>query len=184
MTPARAARIAGATLGDMLIFLSVLSLAAALLYPAWSARSFRRRVERAVADVDAVSAAARAVRESTGQWPSTSVPGEPPPELTSLEARDSVFSRQDYRLAWGRWEIVDSVPAPPETGPAPADAPPDAVAPRMRPVVRSIGGVSLYSSDSTLLAELTARYAESAPVVLDTVLLIVLPERAAAPRSR
>jgi type II secretory pathway pseudopilin PulG len=184
MRPRLPSRVAGATVGDMLIFLSVLSLAAALLYPAWSARSFRARVGEAIADIDAVSGAARAVRESSGQWPAAAPPGETPPELASLAVRDSVFARPDYKLAWGRWEVVDSVPAPPETGPPPADAPPDTVGPRMLPIVRTVGSVSLYSGDTALLAELTEHYADAAPIVLDTVLLLVLPERSEAPRPR
>ena len=37
----------GATFADALVFLATLSLAAALLYPAWSARGFRERVTTA-----------------------------------------------------------------------------------------------------------------------------------------
>jgi len=52
----------GATSGDVVIFLATLSVAAALLYPAWSVRDFKARVESATSDVSAVAAAARAVR--------------------------------------------------------------------------------------------------------------------------
>ncbi len=159
-----------------------MALAAALLRPTLDARSFRRVVTQAIADVDAVSVAARAARESTGRWPAGGDPGTRPVGLDALAGRDSVFSRPDYTLGWSVWDIVDSVPAPPETGPAPMDAPPDTVGPRMVPRVERVGGVSVYSGDSLLIAELTAHYADAAPLVLDTLWLMVLPERAPAPR--
>jgi len=175
-------RLRGASIGDALIVLSVVALAAALLRPALEARSFRRLVAEAIADVDAVSAAARAARASTGRWPAGTDPGTRPVGLTALAGRDSVFSRPDYMLGWSVWDVVDSVPAPPEGGPAPADAPPDTVAPRMMPRLERVGGVSVVSGDSLLIAELTAHYADAAPLVLDTLWLMVLPERSPTPR--
>lgn len=170
-------RLRGATVSDVLVVLSVLSLVAALLRPTLEARSFRRLVGAAVADVDAISAAARMARETTGRWPDSAEPGTKPPGLAGLAPDDSVFSRPDYTLAWSVWDVVDSVPAPPEAGPAPVDAPPDTVGPRMLPKVQRIGGVSVYSADSLLLSALTAHYADATPLVLDTLWLMVLPER-------
>ena len=54
----------GAAPGDVLILLATLGIAGALLYPAWSVRGFRATVERAVEDVETLSAAARSVREN------------------------------------------------------------------------------------------------------------------------
>jgi hypothetical protein len=173
-------RLRDASVGDVLIILSVVSLVAALLYPTLEARSFGRLVTAAVADVDAVSAAARAAREMTGRWPDGARPGTRPPGLVTLPAGDSVFSRPHYALGWSVWDVVDSVPAPPDTGPPPADAPPDTVGPRMVPTVHRVGAVSVYAGDSLLLAQLSAHYADAAPLILDTMWLMILPERSPA----
>lgn len=177
MRSSSSAKLRGATLGDMLVFLATLSLGMALLYPAWSARAFRSRVAGAIADVESLRSAARYVLDSDGRWPSAGTPGEAPPELAWVEARDSVFSRMDYTLQWTSWEVVDSVEPPPDLGPAPVDAPPDTVGPRLRPVVRSVGGIAVYSSEDALLAELRQHYADEASFVLDTMWLLVLPSR-------
>lgn len=177
-----ASRLRGATIGDALILLSVVTLAATLLHPTLKERSFQRLVADAIVDVDAVAAAARAARESTGRWPDGADPGTAPAGLAGPAGSDSVFSRPDYTLGWSVWDVVDSVPAPPEGGATPTDAPPDTVGPRMMPTVGRIGGVSVYSGDSLLLAQLTAHYAEAEPIVLDTMWLMVLPERSPAPR--
>jgi len=61
--------IRGATVADVSVLLAVLALISALLYPTWSARAFRERVASAIADVDALGAAARTSRAG----------GRPPP---------------------------------------------------------------------------------------------------------
>lgn len=175
----------GATTGDVLIFLATLSIAVALLYPAWSVRGFRSRVQTAVADVDAVAAAARAVRQSSGRWPAGAAPGEAPPELSGLSGENGPFGRGGYTLGWTVWDVVDSVVAPlPATPPSPDDPPPDTVAPPMRPVVRSVGAVAVHSAEEALLAELQRHYAEQASFVLDTLWMLVLPERAVSAPPR
>jgi type II secretory pathway pseudopilin PulG len=175
-------RTLGATTGDVVIALSAVCLVAALLYPVWSARSFRVLVDEAVADVETLSAAARSARDGQGRWPSPAAPGEAPPELSSLAREGGLFDRTEYTLGWTSWQVVDSVEAPPNTDvPAAGDQPPDSVGPRMLPVVRRVGAVAVHSGNESLLAELTARYAERRPFVLDTIWMLVLPERAAAP---
>lgn len=176
----------GATLSDGLVFLATVSLAAALLYPAWNAREFRGRVTGAVADVETLAAAARSTLQDGGVWPSRSAPGQAPPELTALSAEGGVFSRLDYTLGWTSWQVVDSVLAAPDLGPSPvdpADAPPDSVGPRLEPIVRTVGAVSVRSGDSALLAELSERYAGEISFVLDSTWLLVLPERGPAPAA-
>jgi hypothetical protein len=172
----------GATTGDVLIFLGTLSIAAALLYPAWSVRGFRATVEAAIADVDAVAAAARSVRQSEDRWPAAAAPGEAPADLAQLGGADGPFSREAYTIGWTSWEVVDSMrAAPPAAPPSPDDPPPDSVGPRLRPVVRTVGAVAVYSDEETLLAELEGYYAEQTSFVLDTMWLLILPERARAP---
>ena len=170
----------GATPSDVLIFLATISLAAALLYPAWSAREFRGRVDSAVADVEALRSAARSAREVAGAWPSPAEPGSAPPELIGLSQEGSVFDRLDYTLEWTSWNVVDSVVVAPDAVFAVGDAPPDSAGPRTEPIVRAVGGIAVHSGDAALLAELAARYAEETSFVLDTVWRLILPERGSA----
>jgi hypothetical protein len=170
----------GATFSDVLVFVATLGLFAALLYPAWSAREFRGRVSAAVADVEAVGGAAREVLAGMGRWPTTVPPGSAPPELADLAGEDSPFARTDYRLGWTSWNVVDSIEVMPGP-PAPGDTPPELVAPELVPVLRSVGGVSVHSSDAALLAELSERFAGETAFVVDTMWLLVLTDRADTP---
>lgn len=175
----------GATTGDVLIFLATLSVAAALLYPAWSVRGFRATVDAAIADVDSVAAAAQAVRQSDDRWPSAAAPGEAPSELARLAGSEGPFSREAYRIGWTSWEVVDSVRAPEPAAPqSPDDPRPDSVGPRMEPVVRTVGAIAVYAGDEALLAELHEHYWDRTSFVLDTMWLLILPERAEAPATR
>ena len=175
----------GATTGDVLIFLASLSIAGALLFPAWSVRGFRSRVENVVADVDAVAAAARAVRDGADRWPAATPPGEAPPELSALGGPDGPFSRAEYTLGWTAWDVVDSVAVTTPTAPTSRDDPSDANAgPRMQPVVRSVGAVTVRASEEALLAELQQHYADATSFVVDSTWLLVLPERGTSPVPR
>ncbi len=177
MKPLRSRHAAGATLGDMLVFLATLSLAAALLYPVWSARSFGSRVAEAVADIEALGAAARSSRDRTGRWPDSTPPGQAPDELAGLAGEDGLFARTGYTLGWTSWNVVDSVETV-STDPPPVDAPPDSVGPVLAPVVRTIGAVTMHTGDENLLAEVLSHQPDGGSFVLDTMLVVVLPERA------
>jgi hypothetical protein len=170
----------GATFADLIVFLATISLAAALLYPAWSARDFRARVAAAMADVDTVAAAARRALDETGRWPGAAPTGVAPEELAWLAGPETPFSRVDYRLEWTSWNVVDSVEVAPER-PAPGDTPPEVILPTHAPRLRSVGSVRVHSSDPDLLAELSDRFAGDASFVLGTTWLLVLPERADVP---
>ena len=179
MTPSAGHEVRGAATGDVLIFLATLSIAAALLYPAWSVRGFRSTVERAVADVETLSTASRVVRDGRNRWPAPAPPGEAPSELSGLGQADGIFGRQEYTLGWTSWDVVDSVQAPPSADLPALDAEPNGPAPPpMRPVVRRVGAITVHSGDETLLAELLEHYSDRTSFVLDTMWLLVLPERA------
>jgi hypothetical protein len=170
----------GATFADLLVFVATVSLAGALLYPAWSARDFRARVAAAVADVDTVAAAARRALEENGAWPHAAPPGVVPDELPSLAGAETPFARTDYRLGWTSWNVVDSVEVIPEP-PAPGDTPPETMATTHAPLLRSVGAITVHAADPDLLAELSDRFAGEASFVLDTMWLLVLTERASTP---
>jgi len=168
-----------ATAADAAVFVAALALLAALLRPTLSERELQARVQSAIADVDLVTASARASRGSRGRWPTSAPPGEVPPELGVLATPDGPFSRPEYELAWTTWEVVDSVVAPPEAAPppTPGDAPRTPATPRMAPVTRELGAVAVHAGDEVLLAELLAHYGRGSSFVLDTMWMVVLPER-------
>lgn len=169
----------GASPGDVMIFLATVSIAAALLYPAWSVRDFRARVERAITDIEALSAAATNFRDETDRWPAAAPAGEAPRELAALGSDDGIFGRPEYTLRWTTWEVVDSVEAPrPPAATSAADAPRADARPLMAPIVRSVGAVSILSPDEDLLAELLQHYANDASFLLDSTWVLVLPDRA------
>lgn len=174
---------AGATTADVTIFIATLALAAALLYPAWSARGFRSRVDAAVEGVEAVSTAARAVLEATDRWPTAAPVGQAPPEIAGLLRDADPFVDPNYGLEWSTWSVVDSVRAVDDATAAPGDAPPDSVGPVMQPIVRTVGAVAVHSGDGALLAELADRYADHTSFVLDTTWLLILPDRGPAPAA-
>lgn len=170
-----------ATLADALVVLAVFVLVTAILSPRLSARAFQERVATAIADVDALGSAARGSRDLRGRWPASTPPGEAPAELSGLGGEGGIFSRTGYTLGWETLEVVDSVVAPPEPGPPPAagDAPRVPESPRMQPVTRMVGAISVHSGEAPLLAELLAHYGSEVSFVVDTLWLLVLPERTA-----
>ena len=162
------------------MLLAALSLVAALLSPRLSARAFREQVATAIADVDAVGAAAGSSLQIQRRWPSPAPPGEAPPELSAMLADGGgPFTRERYRLGWTTWEVVDSVEAPPEPDPPPAPGdPPRQTGPRMVPISRTMGAVIVRSSEEALLTELLRHYGSEASFLVDTTWVLVLAERA------
>jgi hypothetical protein len=169
----------GATFADVLVFLATLTLAGALLYPVWSAREFRARVSTAIADVETVRGTARRSLELSGRWPDAAPPGQLPPELAPPADEGGAFTPTDYRVGWTSWNVVDSVEVPQPIDLE--DEPIEAIGPVLAPAPRSIGGVTVHSSDAALLAELSQHFLGEPNFVLDTMWLLVLPERAAEP---
>ncbi len=167
----------------MLVFLAILSLGAALLYPRVKGRAFEDRLERAIADVDTLSSAARLTRDRNRSWPSSAPPGEIPRDLAGLSPSDSIFARDDYTLRWTTWEVIDSMVAPQLPELEPVD-PTDTVGPIMAPVVKLVGGIDVYSGEEALLAELYEHYGSQISFVRDTVWTLILPERSDPARSR
>lgn len=172
----------GATASDLLVFLATVSLGAALLYPAWSARGFRDLVERAGTDVETLASAARSSLQATGSWPTPAAPGEIPPELAGPSSEDESLARSQYRVTWTSWNVVDSIDVEVDVVFAPGDAPPDSVGPLREPVVRTIGGIVIHSRNAGLLAELALRFGDEPSFVLDSMWVLVLPERAVTRR--
>lgn len=168
-----------ATLADGVVAIATLALVAALMRPSWNARDFRNEVASAIADANTVMSGARNARAALGRWPTAADAGEAPPELANLGGDGGVFTRPGYALAWTTWEVVDSVPAPPEPEllPTPGDAPREPEGSRMLPVTRTVGAVAVHSSNPRLLAELLRHFGGETSFVLDSIWLMLLPER-------
>ena len=175
----------GVSFVDVLLLLATVSVAAALVYPAWSGRDFRRRVQAAISGVDALGSAARGIRDDTDRWPTPASLGEVPSELGGLSVDAGMLEGTGYAIEWRAMEVVDSVEAPPSNDIlSPDDAPQAGARPRMLPVVQSVGVIAVHSSEEALLAELMEHYGRSASFVMDTTWHLVLPDRAEALPSR
>jgi len=180
---ARGAGRAGFAAADLVILVALLSLVAALAYPTLRRSAFEARVERAVADVEQVRRSAVRHLERRGTWAPASDPRHPPAGLEG-QGLDSVFSRPEYGIEWRRWEVVElEEVAPPPEGPGPEE-PGEAPLPIRLPVVRLLGGITLHTGEEALLAELAARYGDTASFVYDTTWTLVLPQRTGTSRIR
>lgn len=173
---------AGATTGDVLIILAVLSLGASILYPITRQRAFEERVAAAVADVESLRSEALRLRDSQGAWPESAPTGELPPGSDSPGLN---LVRESYTLQWSRWVSVE-LPQPDTSAMPPPDDednPPPAV-PIPRPLVSTSGGITVHTAEADLLAELLNRYGASSSFVRDTSWTLVLPSAGAPPDMR
>jgi hypothetical protein len=166
-----------------MVGLGVLLVLAALAWPRVADRAFRGHLDRVDDVVDALHAAADRNRTTTGSWPSASAPGVLPDEIASALPDGLSLSGSGYAVSWSRWEVVDSVPSPPLTPPVgTGDAPPRDPLPALRPMVRTVGAISVHSADERLLGELLERHGRERSFVRDSVWTLVLPTRAASTR--
>lgn len=181
-SPSRSKR-SGASLGDILVILSMLTLGFALVYPRLRHRAFTRQLEGAVAAVDTLRAASSNFLTQNRDWPAPSPEGVIPPELTSALPSGYSFVVEGYTLEWNRWETVEDpvVVAPPTSAaPTPGDSPSDTLLVAPPPTFHTIGGLSVHAGDSALLAGLLRHYGTDASFVRDTTWTLVMPQRSAA----
>jgi hypothetical protein len=150
------------------VVLSLLCLALAVLYPRHERAAFEGRVALAVADVDAMRAAARAYRTRAGAWPPDVPPGMIPDGLRSEAPSEGRPGQAGYLVDWNLWETVRRAP-PVEA--VPRDAPdPDSVtagpateappAPAASPFGH-LPGITVHAEEEALLAALLERYGPS-----------------------
>lgn len=172
------AQRSGASVGDMLVLLSILSLGFALVYPQLRQRAFEQHLEAAVSAVETLRVASSAFVDQNSEWPAPSPAGVEPPELATALPPEYRLAMEGYTLEWNRWETVDriEVALPPEPGqPSVLDSPQDSVPTQTQIVFRTMGGVTVYSSDSSLLAGLLANYGPRLSWVRDTTWTLVVP---------
>ena len=172
----------GATTGDVLVVLSILTLGFSLLYPRLRERGLAQRLDGAASAVEAVRQSARSFYEENRDWPAPRTAGVTPPELSAALPGDSSFTFEHYTLEWNRWEITEApvviVLAEPTVLPEeddPMDA--DSAPPSPPPTLRSIGGITLHSGETAILAGLFQRYGAAVSFVRDTMWTLILPQR-------
>ena len=171
MTPFRQdSQRSGATIGDMLVFLSILTLGFALLYPRMQERAFDQLLQEAVSAVDTLRAAASVFLDQNREWPAPSPAGDTPTELISALPAEYGLAMEGYALEWNRWEIVDR-PEVASQGASPRDTVPT----RVTTLFRTRGGVTVYSGNSALLAGLLEHYGTRLSFVRDTTWTLVVP---------
>jgi len=162
----------------MLVFISILSLGFALLHPRLRERAFAQQLDDTVSAIERLRAASSAFEEQDRDWPAPSPPGVTPPELVSAFPAQHQLGAEDYTLEWNRWETVDR----PQTGlpPEPAarsqdDSPADGVPSAPTTLFRTMGGVTVYSGNSALLAGLLEHYGTRLSFVRDTTWTLMIP---------
>ena len=177
--------------GDALIGLALIALVLAGLLPTYRARAFDRALGEAVAEVDALVAAAQRRRATTGDWPEARPAGRVPSGAASIFEGDSTMVRDAYTLEWSLLDRVAYVEAPPRPSssgalfdddevPTPpqgraGDAVPDSATVEMMATVRTEGVVMVHSADELLLAELLRRYGPERSFVRDATWTLVVP---------
>lgn len=179
--------------GDALIALAVIALILAALLPTYRARDFARTVEEAVADVEALRAAALRLVSAREEWPDARPPGRVPAGTTGAFDDDTTMVREAYTLEWrlvDRIQYMEAAGPPPRSGaffdddevPAPeqgqgqaVDPVPDSVAPELVPTVRREGAVVVHSPDELLLAQLLRRFGPERSFVRDTTWTLIVP---------
>jgi hypothetical protein len=161
----------------MFLTVAALALAFVLAYPTLRWTEFGHRVRAVVGSIDAVQASAERYHRQHGAWPAASPPGTVPRELVGLLPADVEFRGSGYRLAWNRWSEVRR-PAPSPTGGPGADTLPQA-----RPSLGTLGGITLWSHDTSLLAALLDHYGQATSFARDSswTLMIGAPDSASAP---
>lgn len=170
---------AGASTGDMLIVLALVSLGASLLYPIRKQRAFDDRVEAAVADVESLRSETQRLRDAEGVWPESAPTGELP---AGSESAGLTLVRDTYALEWTRWVSVE-LPQPDTSAippPDDEDNPPPEV-PLPQPLVSTSGGITVHTAETALLAELLSRYGATSSFVRDSTWTLVLPRAGAPP---
>lgn len=163
------------TAADSMVVMAAFVLVGVSVGPTLRALAFRGLVERAVAGVEALHGHALDARARGGAWPTATRAGLAPPELGGVYAGDSALTFPGYALEWRTLSVVEFLEAPATTPSGlPGDAPPASVAREMIPSVRPLGAIVLHSSNTSLLAEMLARWGPGASFVRDTTWTILV----------
>lgn len=158
----------GATLGDVLLVLAGVALAAAVAYPRVQRGGLQARVEQAEAEVRTLADAVLRFRSEHGTWPQASSADTLAAELGALLPEGFSFAGTGYQLEVHVWETLEE--APPVEPPTPSPTagampePPAAQAPPSA-LVGTVAGVTVRSPETPLLAALLERLGSKASFV-------------------
>ena len=162
----------------MLVFLSILTLGFALVYPQLQERAFEQQLDEAVSAIETLRAASSAFLNRNREWPAPSPAGVTPPELVSAFPAEYRLAVQGYTLEWNRWEIVDRlevVSPPASTAFSQGESVEDSMPTTPTSLFRTRGGLTVYSTNSALLAGLLEHYGTRLSFVRDTTWTLVIP---------
>ncbi len=182
-------RRAGIAVSDALVFLSLLSLIFAIVYPRIRRVAYEQRVDAAVHNIETLSAAVRSHFEEEGSWPAEAPSGMIPAELVGDLPDGFSFEWEHYTVDWNLWETVRAPDVVPEEEVPEEDEdedeyldrdemPPEELEPEAAPppvlTVHPLAGITIYSDEQALLAMLLERYGEDLSFVRDGSWTLIL----------
>ena len=153
--------------GQAFVFLGLVALAAALLAPRLVIRERDHRMDQAQASVSALRDALVDHARAEGDFPPDAPPGRVPEELRPFLDPGVVLEAEWFRLDVQRWEQLVNPDPPLGLSPRDTIAPPP---PRMV----GLGGITLHSPDTVLLASLLEAWGRRRSFVRDTSWTLVL----------
>ena len=178
-------RRAGMAVSDALVFLSLLSLIFAIVYPRARRVAYEQRVDAAVHNIETLSAAVRSHLEEEGSWPAEAPSGMIPAELVGDLPDGFSFEWEHYTVDWNLWETVRAPDVVPEEEMPDEDEyldrdemPPEELEPEAAPppvlTVHPLAGITIYSDEQALLAMLLERYGADLSFVRDGSWTLIL----------
>lgn len=170
--------------GDVLIVLSLLCLALAVIYPRIRRGAYQDRVAAAVSDVEAVRTSAHRHLEREGAWPAESPPGRIPAELVGTLPTDFTPISAHYTMDWNLWETVHMPQSPAHAEPdgnldPGATASVDGVvegSEQRASMLRPLAGITVHSDEEALLAALLQRYGRELSFVREGSWTLILED--------
>lgn len=179
---------AGVTVSDALVFLSLVSLIFAIVYPRIRRVAYEQRVDAAVYNIETLSDAARSHFEAEGSWPAEAPSGMIPAELVGDLPDGFSFEWEHYTVDWNLWETVrapDVVPEEDEDEDEYEDEyldrdemPPEGLELEAAPppvfTVHPLAGITIYSDEQALLAMLLEQYGADLSFVRDGSWTLIL----------
>ncbi len=178
-------RRAGIAMSDALVFLSLVSLIFAIVYPRIRRVAYEQRVDAAISNIETLGAAARRHFEQEGAWPAEAPSGMIPAELVGDLPDGFSFEWEHYTVDWNLWKTVRTSEAILEEDPSEDDEDLDEEpvqdedpepASESITTIHPLAGITIYSDEQALLAMLLERYGADLSFVRDGSWTLILEE--------